>query len=87
MRCTQIIGFGVNNPINLDYLNGRVYSYDGMFDEIPLYEYTDNANDEFYREIVQASPWSSGPMLHLAIKRISDGELFNYWKEEEIHYE
>ena len=84
MRCTQIIGFGSHDPINLEHLNGKVYAYDGMFDEFPLYEYEDNATNETYRTIVQYSPWSSGPMLHLAIKRMSDDKLFNYWEESEL---
>jgi hypothetical protein len=83
MRCTQIVGFGSNNPINeeeLSYLHKKEYSSDGMFDEIPLHEYYFNETP-LYREIVQASPWSSGPMLHFAYKR-NDGVLFNFWKKE-----
>lgn len=85
MRCTQEIGFGSHNPINqeeLDNLSEREYTRDGMFEEIPLFEYTFNETP-IYRQIVQFSPWSSGPMLHYAYKRISDGELFSFWTQEE----
>ena len=85
MRCTQVIGLGSHNPINVDLLDGEVYAYDGMFEDHPLFEYRNDF--EIYREIVQASPWSSGPMLHIAIKRMSDGALFNYWKDDEICYD
>ena len=86
MRCTQIIGFGSHNPIPEEefvYLEEKEYVRDGMFNEIPLHEYIFNKTP-IYRMIVQASPWSSGPMLHFAYKRVSDGALFNYWKDDEI---
>jgi len=41
---------------------------DGMFgEEIPLHEYA-LRNGETWREIVQAEPWSSGPVIFLCLE-------------------
>lgn len=96
MRCTQPMGFGTHNPLDIPIHNcstcGQslprkltVYAYDGMFDEFPLHEF--EVNGETYREVVQEAPWSSGPMLFLCYERVKDGMRFNYWHQDEIDKE
>jgi hypothetical protein len=53
----------------------------GMFDELPLYQYR-LKDGRTATEIVQANPWSSGPMVFLKLA-VSSGELFE-WDRETI---
>ena len=57
----------------------------GMFGEIEgeFHEYY--LNEEFlFREIIQAEPWSSGPVIFLALEK-KDGTLIHPWTEDEIN--
>lgn len=42
---------------------------------------------ETYVEIVDVEPWSSGPMIHTALRSLSSGEKLFPWKEDEIHWD
>ena len=87
MRCTHDMGFGTHNPINqeeLVFLECRKYAKSGMFDEFPMYEYVNASGEVVYQEFIQFCPWSSGPMECHAYKRMSDGQLFSYWTQEEV---
>ena len=60
-------------------------SYFGMYDEeFPLMKYT--LNDETkVKEVVQASPWSSGPVIFLCLEK-ENGERMFEWPQEEIDH-
>lgn len=56
----------------------------GMFDDGPLlHEYT-LKNGETVREVIQASPWSSGPCIFLCLED-KDGKRMFEWSEKEIN--
>lgn len=38
-----------------------------------------------YAEVVDVCPWSSGPMIHTALRNFSTGEICFRWKDDEIH--
>ena len=59
--------------------------YHGMFDEeYPLMEYEMRDGSYLY-EFVQASPWSSGPVIFLALQDESDVHVSeSLWDNEEI---
>lgn len=62
----------------------RVYSKsdDGMFDDGPdLWEYTLNDGKKV-REVVQASPWSSGPCIFLCLEE--DGKRLFEWLSDDM---
>ena len=55
----------------------------GMFDDGPeLFEYTMKDGSKV-REIVQAVPWSSGPVIFLCLED-ENGNRIGEWSEEEI---
>ena len=55
----------------------------GMFDDGPnLYEYTLKDGSKV-KEVVQACPWSSGPMIYLCLEDEHGNKMFP-WPEEEI---
>ena len=56
----------------------------GMFEDGPeLYEWRSNESDIIYREVLQCSPWSSGPCIFLCLE--TDNGLREFqWTEEEI---
>ena len=86
-RCTQDFGFGTNNPINqeeLENLECVEYAREGMFDDCPLFEYR-FGDKVIYYEVVQYSPWSSGPMLFKAFKRVLDQKMFSYWTPKDAN--
>ena len=85
-RSTQLIGHtnaALDFITNLEEVNiiGEVI---GMFGEsvYTLHEYFNNKNGETYKEFIQFSPWSSGPMIFLALKNIRTGEILG-WKEDD----
>ena len=54
----------------------------GMFqEEIPLYEYV-LENGETLREIVQAEPWSSGPVIFTCLENEMKKLLFKWPKKD-----
>jgi hypothetical protein len=58
-------------------------SHLGMFEDGPaLREYT-LKNECKVKEVVQASPWSSGPMIYLCLEDEHGNKMFP-WPEEEI---
>ena len=55
----------------------------GMFEEeIPLWEY-ELSNGESWREIVQAAPWSSGPVIFLCLEDEMKKQHFK-WPQKDI---
>jgi len=40
---------------------------------------------ETYVEVVQAEPWSSGPMIFTYLKNINSGKIIGAWTDEEIY--
>lgn len=64
----------------------------GMFDEeIPLGSWKD-LDGNFYVEVEQCSPWSSGPVILTALKKNNGDKLFFEWVENsevkgEVDYE
>jgi hypothetical protein len=46
-------------------------------------EYTEDEK-VLYIEIVQAEPWSSGPMIFTQLKNILTGKIVGAWTDEEI---
>ena len=67
-----------------EYRTKRV-QYDrtlGMFGEkIPLWEY-ELANGETWREVVQAAPWSSGPVIFLCLEDEMKKQHFKWSKKD-----
>jgi hypothetical protein len=54
-----------------------------MFDDGPsLYEYTLKDGSKV-KEVVQACPWSSGPMIYLCLEDEHGNKMFP-WPEEEM---
>jgi hypothetical protein len=57
--------------------------YEGAYDErSPLYEYRNKKTEEPIREVVQASPWSSGPVIFLCLE--TRGKLICQWPQKTI---
>ena len=55
----------------------------GMFEEeIPLHEY-ELTNGEMWREVVQAAPWSSGPVIFLCLEDEMKTQHFK-WPQKDI---
>jgi len=68
-------------PLGLTFKREEHASYFGMFeDEYPLWSYT-LRNGSTVREIVQAEPWSSGPVFFLCLVMEDDTRL-GEWSEE-----
>jgi hypothetical protein len=40
-----------------------------------------------YAEVEDVTPWSSGPMIHTALRNLFTGQIEFKWKEEDIHYD
>lgn len=40
-----------------------------------------------YAEVEDVTPWSSGPMIHTALRNLQTGEVEFHWKEEDIQYD
>lgn len=56
---------------------------EGMFDDGPmLFEYTMKDNSKL-REVIQTSPWSSGPCIFLCLEDEKGNRLFE-WDQKEI---
>lgn len=51
---------------------------------IPDNEYMEDEK-VLYIEVVQAEPWSSGPMIFTQLKNILTGEIVGAWTDEEIN--
>ena len=78
MRMTQYIGHTI--PVQ-DFIKTceqvkKVDTVYGMFDEevCDLYQYKDHEGN-IWEEFEQFTPWSSGPMIFLAIKNLNTGEV------------
>ena len=70
-------------PIETGLIKEKYDSTWGMFEEeIPLYRYT-LKNGKTVCEVVQATPWSSGPCIFLCLKDES-GKQFCKWPQKEI---
>jgi hypothetical protein len=62
-----------------------------------IYEVTINNDDcdspyfghyvKTYAEVEDVTPWSSGPMIHTALRNLATGVVEFKWKEEDIHYD
>ncbi len=88
-RSTQYIGLNaeaiafVSNLKKVDDPSNKTF---GMFEEdVPLGTWEGPVPGLFYKEELQASPWSSGPMLFTAIRVIKDGvngSLLYQWRED-----
>jgi len=97
MRCTQPMGlppeayaFLLDNTVRRNVCptcnrdDGpvcEVIGSTGMFDDLPLHQYT-LTDGRTATEFVQAEVWSSGPMIWLALD-LSDGTKIE-WPPEEI---
>ena len=55
----------------------------GMFEESILLKEYSLKSGGIIREVVQASPWSSGPVIFLCLKKES-GKLIYKWPQEDI---
>ena len=40
-----------------------------------------------YAEVEDVTPWSSGPMIHTALRNLQTGNIEFHWKDEDIHYD
>ena len=67
------------------YVTKEYDEFRGAYDPFPLREFTARDGSVF-REAVQASPWSSGPMIFMALQN-ENGEWIEetLWDEEEIN--
>ena len=83
MRTDQYIGLSLRAK---EFVKGmKILPYDkfeGAFqNEFTLYEYFKwNKRKKRYHEIIQAEPWSSGPMFFITLKEKRNLD----WTEEEI---
>lgn len=96
MRTTQWIGLSPQGILfakehtDLGHFTGR--STSGMFDEpIALADFVDQRGNVLL-EVVQAKPWSSGPMIFTCLEATFTDEhgtfgpyRFGEWTEEEIN--
>lgn len=83
MRTTQFIGH-TDEVLNFLETCIKIKNIDtvyGMFDESikDLYEYVDPSTNQTWEEFVQFCPWSSGPMIFLAIRNKQTGKIKG-WK-------
>ena len=66
----------------LDFRPWKDESESGMFGDGPkLYEYT-LKDGTTVREIIQAIPWSSGPVIFMCLEK--DGKQLFEWSEQDI---
>jgi hypothetical protein len=57
----------------------------GMFEEeLALATYTNPANGEVYKEVVQCVPWSSGPMIFTCLEDADGNKLFSWIEDREM---
>ena len=76
--CGKVIQTGLSQNV---YGSARD---EGMFDDGPdLYAYI-LKDESIVKEVVQASPWSSGPCIFLCLQD-EDKNLICKWSEEEIN--
>ena len=54
----------------------------GMFDEDILFSSYNSPNGDIYDEILQCSPWSSGPMLFTQLQLRGKGNIYCQWEED-----
>lgn len=92
MRCDQYIGLTqsgqnwVKKLIDNNYTIKHEYMCDQAWNPDPLTGVVIQTDDRIYKEEIQATPWSSGPMYftRIAIYTI-DNKLIGYmfsWKED-----
>lgn len=88
-RSTQFIGHTseVRHFLVSCIGNKKIGEVTGMFSEHihDLYEYID-PHGNTWKEFEQVCPWSSGPMIFLAIRNKETGEIMG-WKEEPRDHE
>lgn len=50
-------------------------------------DYMGIAQNATYAEVTDTTPWSSGSMIHTALRDLATGEVCFKWKEEDIHWD
>lgn len=94
-RFTQYIGL---SPSAKEFLNKhkheKIASWKmttGICDEVvtgDIYEvYDTSLYPSTWAEVEDVCPWSSGPMIHTALRNLCTGEVQYRWKKNEIHYQ
>lgn len=86
-NCPHCASEHVQKPCEVDY--DEAHSV-GMFDDGPDLTRYELKDGSFVYEYVQAVPWSSGPMIFLALSRNPKNEPpapieETLWKDEEMH--
>lgn len=90
MRCDQYIGLTkeAREWVKRNFDKNQISYYDmaeQAFDPEPLQGYLIQDDESIYKEVVQCSPWSSGPMYFTCIGAFNKkNELIGYmfqWKE------
>ena len=87
MRCTQYVGL-IDSAH--DFLAGmeerpNMFGFTpGMFDEpVPLAAWEDVETGKIYKEVVQAAPWSSGPMIFTCLEDESGERMFEWIQDRD----
>lgn len=60
----------------------EVYDTTGMFDDVNLYKYKCK-DGSWIEEFVQASPWSSGPVIFIALRH--NNQIIGEWPKSVIN--
>jgi hypothetical protein len=77
-KCKEVISQSIHSK---QYASAK---HCGMFDDGPeLFEYTIQDGSKV-KEVVQASPWSSGPCIFLCLEQ-EDGKHIFEWSQEQIN--
>lgn len=79
--------------IEFDLVYGTIYEVDDfqtyedyMADLESGNRYPPSSNlPSTYAEVVDVTPWSSGPIIHTALRNLQSGEICFRWKDNEIY--
>jgi len=84
----EIYSYKMTEGIAQEPVMGKIYEctiqVEGRY-SLPGNEYTEDVK-VLYIEIVQAEPWSSGPMIFTYLKNIITGKIIGAWTDEEIYH-
>lgn len=78
-KAKDIGSYVMTQGICFEDVRGKIYEIECLDEMSPT------SWKETYVEIEDVTPWSSGPMIHTALRNIRTGEVMFKWKDEEIH--
>lgn len=80
-QAKEIGSYVMTEGLCFEDVTGKIYEVERSHEMSPT------SWKETYAEIEDVTPWSSGPMIHTALRNIKTGEIVFKWKEEDVHWD